>query len=67
LKDIAKPQQLSGQVGQLTVTVNAIALSRAEWHSGWDMMKKKPKVCTAFGSGGDGILCLFLSQEVMNR
>jgi CRISPR-associated protein Cmr3 len=43
IEDIAKPQQLSGQVGQLTVTVNAIALSRAEWHSGWDMMKKKPK------------------------
>ena len=43
IEDIAKPQQLSGHVGQLTITVKAVALSRAEWHSGWDMDKRRPK------------------------
>jgi CRISPR-associated protein Cmr3 len=43
IEDLAHPQQLCGQIGQLTATVNAVALSRAEWQSGWDMVQKKPK------------------------
>jgi CRISPR-associated protein Cmr3 len=41
--DIAQPMQLCGQIGSLTVKVKAVALSRAEWHSGWDMVSRTPK------------------------
>lgn len=52
IEDLVNPQQLIHSNVNITVRVESVALPRAEWYSGWDMLNNQPKSARRFVPAG---------------